>query len=315
MVKRRYGISVTAFSAALLLLLAACSGEEGPSREPQTASSAVAPAAGDSRSAPGEGAEPLVYIQPKAPRVTDDLQAVVRGAGAVSGYAWARNGVVLAGEESATLPSRSFLKGDEVTVTVSVGGRAYRAATVIANSPPRVQAVVFADPHVRAGVDLAVTPEGFDADGDPVEYRYTWSVNGEVLADLDAPILPGGRLHKGDRVGLQVLPDDGTEQGNPVQGEEFVVPDSPPRFVSEPPREFNAALYLYQARAVDPDGDPLTYALESGPDGMQIDSSTGRLEWKVGKDQAGEHAIRISVRDDEGMRAVQEYTLQISITE
>jgi len=304
-----------ALVSTLLCLASGCGREEAPPQPPAAdPSPSVVEVAGSRPAAVGEVA-PLIYIDPKTPRVDDDLYARVHGSGTVGGYVWTRNGFALQEANAEVLPKRSFLRGDEITVTVSVNGKSYQATTVVANTPPKVLAVSFVDPQVHAGADIAVVPEGVDADGDPIEYHYTWSINGEAIPGLDAPVLPGDRVRKGDRIGLQVVPGDGTEDGNPVQGEEFVVPDAPPRFVSVPPLDFKGSVYRYEARAADPDGDPLVYSLESAPTGMRIDPGTGRLEWNVGKEQTGEHVIRISVQDDEGMRAVQEYTLKISITE
>jgi len=316
-VARRFSASGggLALLAALLFLASGCGREETPLKPPATSHPPSAAEGAGGRPASADGVAPLVYIEPKAPRVEDDLQARVRGSGTVGGYAWTRNGFALQDANDEVLPKRSFLRGDEITVTVSVNGKSYQATTVIANTPPKVLAVSFVDPQVNAGADIAVVPEGVDVDGDSIEYHYTWSINGEAVPGLDAPVLPGDRVRKGDRIGLQVVPGDGTEDGNPVQGEEFVVPDAPPRFISTPPLDFKGSVYRYEARATDPDGDPLVYTLEAAPTGMRIDPGTGRLEWNIGKEQAGEHVVRISVQDDEGMRAVQEYTLKILITE
>jgi hypothetical protein len=44
------------------------------------------------------------------------------------------------------------------------------------------------------------------------------------------------------------------------------------------PVSLNAG-YLYQVRAVDPDGDPLHYSLTTAPAGMTIDPQTGTIRW------------------------------------
>src|SRR5262249_31399451 len=37
--------------------------------------------------------------------------------------------------------------------------------------------------------------------------------------------------------------------------------------------------YQYTVKAIDPDGDPLTYSLPLGPQGMSIDPTSGLITW------------------------------------
>ncbi|MCK4911147.1 MAG: cadherin-like domain-containing protein, partial [Thermodesulfovibrionales bacterium] len=52
--------------------------------------------------------------------------------------------------------------------------------------------------------------------------------------------------------------------------------------------------------ATDPDGDPLTYTLKSGPDGMEIDSMTGEVRWTVPEDFLGTADYAILAEDGSG---------------
>ena len=49
--------------------------------------------------------------------------------------------------------------------------------------------------------------------------------------------------------------------------------------------------------ATDPDGDTLTFALQSAPAGMTIDPRSGELEWRFGREAAGTHQVRVTVTD------------------
>jgi hypothetical protein len=181
------------------------------------------------------------------------------------------------------------------------------------NKPPEVIAVPFKEPRIHRGVDIEVMPEGSDPDGDLVDFRIDWFINGERLADFNEPVLPGDRFQKGDRIALRIVPSDGKVEGLPFSGQPFNVPNAPPLFVSTPPLQFQAQSYVYEARAEDPDGDALTYRLEGGPQGMTIDADTGKVTWQIGQEQAGDHLVRIIAQDVEGVKAVQEYTLTIRI--
>lgn len=183
------------------------------------------------------------------------------------------------------------------------------------NAPPRILAVPFREPRIHRGVDIEVLPEAEDPDYDLVSFRYQWFVNGEPQADLEGPVLPGDRFRKGDRIAVRVTPHDGKENGETFSAQPFVVPNAPPRFVTEPPLQFRARVYGYAARAEDPDGDPVAYTLEEGPQGMAIDGHSGALSWQIGAEQAGSYTVRIVAADEEGAKAIQEYSLTVALGE
>ena len=54
-------------------------------------------------------------------------------------------------------------------------------------------------------------------------------------------------------------------------------PNRPPVFTSVPVVDANVnTAYAYQATATDPDGDPLTFAVQAGPDGLTIERTDRR---------------------------------------
>ncbi len=252
-------------------------------------------------------------ILPRDPVVGDNLRVVLPGGEEIKQVSWYRNDTPVVGEDGAVLPAHSFLKGEEVSAEVMTDRGAGSAAVTIGNTPPRVVAANFIDPHVHAGQPIEIEPQGEDEDGDAVVgYRCVWGVNGEIVPDQVTTVLPPEYFHKGDRIVVEVFASDGEDEGPSFVGQEFVVPNAPPSFVSEPPKEFSARNYVYQARAEDPDGDPLTYRLEEAPAGMTMDGA-GSISWPLDSSAAGEHHIRIVAEDDEGAKAVQDYTLRISI--
>jgi hypothetical protein len=243
------------------------------------------------------------------------LQAVVCGSNREVYYSWERNGEAVSGQNDALLPPHSYVKGDTVTVFVESGGNKALAKTTIVNSPPKVLSVPFADPYIHRGVDIVAEPQEMDVDGDPVTFRFLWKVNGSEVFGNDSPVLSGEKFHKGDHISLVVVPADDEGEGVPFNGSDFTVPNTPPVFVSSPSLEFNARVYTYEVQAEDPDGDKLTYSLESAPTEMSIDAETGRINWELKPEYSGEHRIRIVAQDDEGMKASQEFTLSLSIPE
>ena len=66
--------------------------------------------------------------------------------------------------------------------------------------------------------------------------------------------------------------------------------------------------YSSHVRAADPDGDPLTFALVTGPAGAVLDPD-GLLTWVP--DQTGQHPVSIEVSDGNGGTATQNFTIQV----
>ncbi|TYQ27480.1 putative Ig domain-containing protein [Pseudanabaena sp. UWO310] len=67
--------------------------------------------------------------------------------------------------------------------------------------------------------------------------------------------------------------------------------------------------YTYQVVATDPDQNPLTYILESGPTNASINSQTGLLTYTA--DATGTQSISIKVTDNQGGWATQTFNLNV----
>ncbi|MFO0013145.1 MAG: Ig-like domain-containing protein, partial [Planctomycetota bacterium] len=96
----------------------------------------------------------------------------------------------------------------------------------------------------------------------------------------------------------------------------FPLLNEPPRITSDPVLYVrpNEAHYRYDVRAVDPNQDtPLTYALISHPEGMEIDPLTGRIQWTTGPGSVsvGTHRVEVRVSDPEGLSDIQGYNITV----
>ena len=67
-----------------------------------------------------------------------------------------------------------------------------------------------------------------------------------------------------------------------------------------------------QARAIDSDGDSLTWSLIEGPSGLTIDPVTGVSAWPTEELQFGQFPITIRVEDGRGGFDEQEYVLDVN---
>lgn len=83
-----------------------------------------------------------------------------------------------------------------------------------------------------------------------------------------------------------------------------------PSITSQPASEaIKDVQYGYQVTAIDPDGDVLTYALTSAPEGMSIDQN-GLISWVPSADQVGRKEVQVTASDGKGW-AMQSYSIQV----
>ena len=110
---------------------------------------------------------------------------------------------------------------------------------------------------------------------------------------------------------MTVTPDDRETLGTPKTSAPVIISNSPPFIISSPPTSVDGAKYLYQVKADDPDHDPITYILRSGPKGMEIDKNTGLIRWEIRKEDKGNHTVEIETLDDDGAKGTQRYLLTV----
>ncbi|MHB1524597.1 MAG: putative Ig domain-containing protein, partial [Candidatus Dormibacteria bacterium] len=118
---------------------------------------------------------------------------------------------------------------------------------------------------------------------------------------------------------IEVDVSDGWPSGGPNSSLSLnitVLPTNPPNlspvFTSSPVTSANVGTpYTYQATAVDQDGDPLTYSIGSGPNGMTIDPSTGLVQWTPTVAELGTTSVTLDVSDGRGGSASQTYSILV----
>ncbi|HIP96216.1 MAG TPA: tandem-95 repeat protein, partial [Anaerolineae bacterium] len=143
-------------------------------------------------------------------------------------------------------------------------------------------------------------PDGFIAGGIPY---YDFS-----------PHVAGGTLAPGDTTGTGVLafynPDRVPFTYDLVV---FGGLNDPPHFTTAPVLEVPAGqTYSYDADAVDPDQETLTYRLVSAPASMTIDPDTGQVTWATTTADQGTHAVRLRVEDPRGGFDWQDYQIRVT---
>jgi hypothetical protein len=66
-------------------------------------------------------------------------------------------------------------------------------------------------------------------------------------------------------------------------------------------------------KGFDPDGDPITYALDDPPQGAAIGKESGLLTWRMRGDVKEPQSLKVKLTDGAGGEFL--YTLTVNITE
>ena len=177
------------------------------------------------------------------------------------------------------------------------------------NAPPRIISTRIMPVEFKPGDRIYIDAKTEDADGDNVELSYEWTVNG-APAGTEKEI--GTALKRGDAFEVRVTPYDGVEYGD----DEVMLLELgnlPPMIEEHYEYTFDGLTYIYKTRATDPDGDPLAYTLKSGPDGMEIDSTTGEVRWTVPEDFVGTADYVIRVEDGSGGSSEMQQSFRLTL--
>jgi hypothetical protein len=221
---------------------------------------------------------------------------------------WSVNGRPFTTRVPAQFDGADAEKGATVQAKVMLQDREVASNNVrIINSPPEITRIKLMPEVFKPGDTLSVDVQGEDLDGDAISFLYEWTRNGET-AGKGSSI--GMTVKRGDKVSVRITPYDGTDYGNPMVFNREIG-NMPPMIVEHKDFSFDDTTYSYQVKATDPDGDTLAYSLESPPDGMTIDPSTGLLKWVVPKEFKGKKDVAIAVNDGNGGTA--KYSMAITI--
>jgi len=261
-------------------------------------------------------------ILPEKPTKESDLNIMVQsndpdGDTIHYRYQWIKNEEEISGEDKNGLGSGNFRKRDviQVRVTPSDGkseGTPFLSPSVkILNSLPVIETISVEPKVPYANDSLKALVKGSDRDGDFIYYTYEWEKNGVAMPEERGEILERGRFKKGDVIQVKVTPDDREASGTSKKSDPVTLSNSPPIIVSTPPNLVKENAYTYQVNAKDPDDDPVTFKLKSGPKGMEMNKETGLLRWNIQKEDKGTHPVEIEVSDKDGAKSLQRYVLSV----
>jgi hypothetical protein len=283
--------------------------------------------------APGEPAAAIlnrapviqeVRLSPSKPAAGERVSALVRasepdGEAIQLRFAWSVGGRSI-DESGAEIRLDEAFRGERVEVVVTASdGRdesdPVQASVKVRNRRPVVTGIELRpSPEVARGEALAAAVAARDPDGDPLEFRYEWSVNGRPLSEGEET-LRTDQLRRGDEIRVRVVASDGTDESAPIASGLVRVANAHPEILSSPSGVSSDGSFRYVVQARDPDGDRnLRYELRKGPAGMRMNRIDGELTWQATPQQAGNHDVEIVVEDSEGARTVQAFELSVRVS-
>lgn len=233
-------------------------------------------------------------------------------------YQWHVDNAPLAGQTKATLPAELLRRGQTVFVEIiptdgTHKGQPYRTKGVaVGNTAPRVTAVLLTPQAARTGDKLEAQVESSDPDHDRVDLTYKWYRNDAIVKDGGESFLDTIGFSAHDRIAVEVTAQDPAGSGNSLKSELLELSNSAPKILSMPPTSVAEDQFDYQVKAIDPDGDRLTYHLETAPPGMTISTETGLIAWQIQPDQQGTYHVRLAAKDGQGGMAFQEFDLTLT---
>ncbi len=185
-----------------------------------------------------------VSISPTVAYTDDILTAVPSGFSDSDGdpegyrYQWALNGTDIVGATDAVLAGTYFVKGDDLTVTVTpwdgttVGGAVTSGVREIQNSLPTAPIVAITPeyPEDDDTLECRIVGASTDADGDPVSYAWSWKNNG-TPSGTTSDTISASDTSNADIWECTVTPNDGTADGptgiDAVEVNDYTAPDAP----------------------------------------------------------------------------------------
>ncbi|MBL8823222.1 MAG: tandem-95 repeat protein [Planctomycetia bacterium] len=195
----------------------------------------------------------------------------------------------------------------EKSFVLNVVGQEVNHAPVITSTAPSAATV---------NRTLRYAPSFTDADGDPVIWSLVSAPAGMGIDPITGTILwrPAVNQLGTHTVVLQAIDP---KLASTTQTFSIVVRgnNTPPVILSSAITE--AAIqqdYEYRVQAQDAEGDQLVYSLTTAPAGMVINPDSGIITWTPASGQTGNHSVQVTVADEQGGQAVQNFTVVVSAT-
>jgi len=219
---------------------------------------------------------------------------------------WYVNGDIAESSGRPRFASTGLAKGDIIQAILTRNKKEYYSNEIrIMNTPPRIKRTEMAPALPRVGADISVEIDAHDVDGDTINYKYKWTVNGKLISDQSYLSMD---FKRDDMITVEITPYDSDGYGNSIFAKTKIYNSLP--ILSESVPSFDGKTYTYKLNATDPDGDELIYKMIECPEGMQVDTS-GMITWELLPKDAGRHEFTVLVSDNHGAEVVVPITARI----
>ncbi len=204
-------------------------------------------------------------------------------------------------------------RGDKIfaVVTLKTDAGDYESdEVVIVNSPPLIKGARIVPEKPGVKDILKVNVEAVDVDDDSVILDYRWFKNFDLLPGMIEGTLGKINIVRGDRISVEITPDDGIVSGESLRL--YTIIDNSPPTVHISESTFKDGLFSQTVFGEDPDNDEIVYDLLEGPEGMEINESTGEITWRPVLDDRGSHKIIVNLTDGHTGETKVEFSVDVN---
>ena len=143
-----------------------------------------------------------------------------------------------------------------------------------------------------------------------ITWIYEWTKNKEPFGKGDN--VRG--FKRGDSISVKILPFDGENYGSAkILATE--IKNTPPRIAEGQSATFEGNKLTYHLKAIDADGDTLTYSLVEGPPGVAVDQKSGVITWLNVPEDQQKLDLKIKINDGHNGEIIYPATVNISQAE
>lgn len=228
-----------------------------------------------------------LVLSPEDPDARSGVRAIPAGIPPGAAVRWEKvtwfiNGTEFQGEGD-LLPPGMIRRGDRVQASAELAMRGERVTLAsrevsVHNCLPEVLAADLSDTAPKTGQEIRVLVRGWDADGDPVSFRYRWSLNDQEVEGQSMNALSLVKVPKGTWVHAEVQAFDGIAAGSKRFTSRVRVVNSPPVVEQISITRGEGNRHTANLRIRDADGDPVTILAKSLPEGVYLSKTA--LSWR-----------------------------------
>ena len=197
-------------------------------------------------------------------------------------YAWYKNGQKVDGETQSTFDPQLVGKDSEVSCGATPvdasgpGAQLMSPPALIVNTLPMIQSVSIDPPQGSVYNAFSCVPSGWlDADGDPEQYDFTWTLDGQVVPGATLGQFWSAEFKPGNWIGCTATPVDDDGSGGTMGAAPVQIVNTPPSLeavVVEPvDATTDSTLTCSPSGWSDAEGDPETYEVAWLVDGVKVD--------------------------------------------